>query len=154
VSASRHPAHRTVPPVYFLAALVVMAALHFTLPIATLIHPPYTYLGILLVGGGLWMVIWAARLFSRAGTPIKPFERSTHLVTGGPYRITRNPMYLGMVAGLIGVGLLLGSLSPWLVIPAFVYAIQRFFVRHEEALMEERFGEDYLRFKSRVRRWI
>ncbi len=145
---------RIIPPAYFLAALVGMTGLHFTLPIATLIHPPYSYLGAVLVGCGLWIVIWAARLFSRAGTPIKPFEHSTHLVTDGPYRFTRNPMYLGMVAILIGVAVLFGSLSPFLVIPAFVYVIQRHFITLEEVALEKMFGEEYRRFKRNVRRWI
>ncbi len=145
---------RILPPVYFLGALLGMTALHFTLPIAKLIHPPYSYLGVLLVGFGLWIAIWAARLFSRAGTPIKPFEQSKHLVTSGPYRFTRNPMYLGMVAVLIGVGLFFGTLGPFLLIPAFLYVIQRYFVRPEEVFMEMLFGEDYRRFRSQVKRWI
>jgi protein-S-isoprenylcysteine O-methyltransferase Ste14 len=145
---------RILPPVYFLGALLGMAALHFTLPSAKLIHPPYSHLGILFVGSGLWIAIWAARLFGRAGTPIKPFEQSTHLVTDGPYRFTRNPMYVGMVAVLIGVGFLFGTLGPFLLVPAFLYVIQRHFIRREEVLMETTFGEDYRRFKSEVRRWI
>ncbi len=139
---------------YLLGALVGMAVLHFTVPIVRLIHPPYTTLGVLFVGSGLWTVIWAARLFGRAGTPIKPFEPSTRLVTNGPYRFTRNPMYLGMVAILAGVGLLLGSLGPFLLIPAFVYVIQRHFITREEVVLEKTFGEEYLNFKRTVRRWI
>jgi len=154
VSANRHLERRIIPPVYFLAALVAMAGLHFMLPIATLVHPPHRYLGVLILGFGFWMVIWAARLFGRAGTPIKPFEHATHLVTGGPYRMTRNPMYLGMVAGLTGVAVLFGTLSPFLVIPAFVYVIQRLFIAREEEALLTTFGEDYRTFRSKVRRWI
>lgn len=143
-----------LPPVYFLGALVGMATLHLVLPIAALIQAPYSYVGVAFVLFGAWIVIWAARLFDRAGTPIKPFERSSRLVTSGPYRFTRNPMYLGMVAILIGVGLLLGSLGPFLIIPPFVYVIQRTFIRCEEAILEEAFGDDYVKFKDRVRQWI
>jgi protein-S-isoprenylcysteine O-methyltransferase Ste14 len=145
---------RILPPIYFLGALAGMGALHVVAPITRLVQAPYRYAGVVFVGFGFWIVIWAARLFGRAGTPIKPFQPSTHLVTGGPYRFTRNPMYLGMVAILAGVGLLLGSLGPFLVIPTFVYVIQRDFITREEALMEQTFGEGYLSFRRRVRRWI
>lgn len=131
-----------------------MAALHLVLPIVAFIQVPYSYVGVVVVLFGLCVVIWAARLFGRAGTPIKPFERSSQLVTNGPYRFTRNPMYLGMVAILIGVGLLLGSLGPFLIIPPFVYVIQRRFIRFEEAALEETFGDDYVKFKENVRQWI
>ena len=92
--------------------------------------------------------------FTRAGTPVVPFERSTTLVTGGSYRFTRNPMYLGMVLLLSGVAALLGTLSPWLVIPIFTAVIQTNFIRGEERFLEELFGDSYRAYKTRVRRWI
>jgi protein-S-isoprenylcysteine O-methyltransferase Ste14 len=83
-----------------------------------------------------------------------PFTQSTALVTGGIYRWTRNPMYLGMMSGLIGLAVLLGTLSAFLPIPLFVWQIRRKFVLPEEAFLEGIFGGRYLEYKARVRRWL
>ncbi|HEU0200846.1 MAG TPA: isoprenylcysteine carboxylmethyltransferase family protein [Burkholderiaceae bacterium] len=145
---------KIVPPVYFFAALVLMATLHFLAPLARFIEAPYSYLGFGLLLGGLGIAGTAVRAFSKAGTPLVPFERSTALVTHGAYRFTRNPMYLGMVLVLIGVALLFGTLSTLLPIPAFIWIIQSNFIRGEERFLEEIFGDRYLNYKRCVRRWI
>jgi protein-S-isoprenylcysteine O-methyltransferase Ste14 len=106
----------------------------------------------LLAGGTL--TVYAAGLFTKAGTTVKPFQPSTALVTSGPYRFTRNPMYLGMVIALIGVGLMLGSLTPFLVIAAFALLIDRRFIRVEEEMLRGAFGSAYTEFTSSVRRWL
>ena len=83
-----------------------------------------------------------------------PFDEATTLVTGGSYRFTRNPMYLGMVLILLGAALGRGSLGAFLPIPAFVWVIRRQFVLPEERFLEEAFGDAYRAYKQRVRRWI
>jgi len=145
---------RILPPVYFLAALVPMAGLHFFSPIAQILKPPHFYSGGFLIVGGVVVIIWAARLFERAGTTIKPFEESSMLVVGGPYRYSRNPMYLGMVFVLTGVGIVLGTLSPFAVIPVFIWLIQRRFIQPEEEMLETTLGPAYVEYKRRVRRWL
>jgi len=92
--------------------------------------------------------------FNKAGTAIRPFESSTFLVTDGLYRYTRNPMYLGMVILLIGVATYLGSLTPYIVIPVFFLIIQQCFIKHEEPFLENIFGQEYLDYKDKVRRWF
>ena len=145
---------RLYPPAFFLMALVAMALLHFLVPGRRLFAAPWTWLGLLpfAIGGGL--TVGAARLFDRLGTPVRPFERSTRLVLDGPYRFTRNPMYLAMVLALVGIALRLGTLTPWLVPPAFALFIQKRFIVPEEAMMERLFGAEYVAFKGRVRRWL
>ena len=145
---------RVVPPVYLLVALVSMTLLHAYFPIAQLIARPYSYAGAVLVVMGIAMGGYSAISFNRAGTPVVPFEPSTVLVTGGFYRITRNPMYLGMVLLLLGFATLLGTLSAFLPLPVFVLIIQEWFIKGEERFLEEIFGEQYVAFKKRVRRWI
>ena len=145
---------RILPPVYFLAALVLMAGLHFVLPIAHILQPPYSYGGSLLIVMGIVVVVWAARLFQRAGTAIKPFERSSALVTDGPYNYSRNPMYLGMVLALTGMSIVLGTISPFVVVPVFAWLIQQRFIQHEEATLERTFGAAYTEYRRRVRRWL
>lgn len=70
------------------------------------------------------------------------------------YRITRNPMYLGMVTALTGVALIFGSLSPFSAPVLFVPVLNARVIRHEEHMLEERFGDDYRDFKQSVRRWL
>ena len=143
-----------VPPVYLLLTLIAMGALHAYIPIARLVSPPYRYGGLALLALGVGIVVSAAGLFSKLGTPLKPFEESTVVVTTGMFRLTRNPMYLGMVVGLLGVAILLGSLASFLPIPVFVAIIHVQFIVHEERFMEELFGAEYLAYKRKVRRWI
>ena len=145
---------RLIPPVYFFLALLAMAALHWALPIARVIPLPVSYLGGLLIIAGLWLLGHAFRGFTKAGTPIVPFERSTALVTSGSYRLTRNPMYVGMVIILCGLAMLLGTAGPWLPIPFFVWIIRANFILGEERFLEELLGQQYLAYKSRVRRWL
>ena len=85
---------------------------------------------------------------------MRPFEPSTALVEDGPFRFSRNPMHLGMVLVLAGAFILLGSLSPLFVLPAFVWLLHTRFVVREEAHMERHFGDCYLDYKRRVRRWL
>lgn len=145
---------RIVPPIYFLLALFAMWALHRLLPLARLIEPPLSYSGGLLVVIGIAISVVASHSFARVGTPVIPFERSTVLVESGLFRHTRNPMYLGLVMALIGVALLLGSASPWLPVVIFVWIIHTQFIIGEERFLEEIFGEQYLAYKRRVRRWL
>jgi protein-S-isoprenylcysteine O-methyltransferase Ste14 len=145
---------KVVPPVYFFLTLILMAALHWALPFGRILAPPLAYLGIPLIVAGMWLGGHAFRGFSKAGTPVVPFERSTALVTHGSYRLTRNPMYVGMVMILAGIALLLGTVGPWLPIPLFVWIIRSSFILKEERFLEELFGQQYLAYKSRVRRWL
>jgi len=145
---------KIVPPIYLLLTLLVMAALHFGAPIARIIDPALSYSGVALIILGITITAIAAHAFARAGTPIIPFEPSTALVAGGLYRVTRNPMYLGLVVILLGAGVLFGTVSPFLTIPVFVWIIQKMFIEAEERFLEEIFGAQYLAYKSKVRRWL
>src|SRR4051794_5482254 len=104
----------SVPPVYALVALMVMGVFHVAFPLASILHPPYNRAGLVIAALGVALIIWAALLFRRAGTPVIPFEPSTALVTSGPYRFTRNPMYVGMAAVLLGAAVFLGSVTPFI----------------------------------------
>jgi protein-S-isoprenylcysteine O-methyltransferase Ste14 len=146
--------HRIIPPVYFLAAVAASVALHLGMPIAPVVPSPINLAGGVLVAAGLGVTLWAAGLFRLAGTPVVPFKQSTALVTGGIYKWTRNPMYLGLIAALLGLALLLGTLGAFIPLPLFVWQIRRAFVIPEEAFLEGIFGSRYLEYKARVRRWL
>ena len=144
---------RVLPPVVFFAALILMPCMHLLFPVR-LIDFPARFIGLPPVVFGIAIVLWAAGLFRGAGTTIKPFEASTTLVLHGPYRLTRNPMYVGTASVLVGVGLLLGSASPFVVVAAFVIVLDLRFIRAEEAALENTFGAEYRDYKKRVRRWV
>lgn len=148
------PKRKILPPVHLLWALAAIAAAHRYLPIVLLLETPHRYAGALPVVVGIAITATAAGAFRRAGTPVVPFERSTALVTGGLYRFTRNPMYLGMTLLLVGVAMLWGSLGAFLPIPLFVAVVTVRFIRGEERFLEDLFGDDYRAYKRRVRRWI
>jgi protein-S-isoprenylcysteine O-methyltransferase Ste14 len=142
------------PPTYLFVCLLIAVAAHYLLPIAGVIPSPYRYAGILLIVLGGWVNIWADGLFKKRGTTVKPFEISSALITDGPFRFSRHPMYLGMVAILLGVGVLLGSVSAFAGAIAFFVIMSVVFIPAEERAMEETFGEKYLDYKARVRRWL
>ena len=143
-----------IPPVYFLVALALMGFLHKVFPLAHLLHGPARWVGVVVIVPALALALWAAALFKRADTGIVPFSPATTLVLSGPYRFTRNPMYLGLTGLLLGAALLMGSLSALVVVPAFMALIADRFIRPEEAMLERTFGQPYLDYKARVRRWL
>ena len=115
---------------------------------------PWQYLGALPIIIGVAMAAQGSRLFAKAGTNIIPFTESTALVTTGVFAFSRNPMYTGMVLALAGTAVIMNGALPWLVILAFAAILRGFFIRTEERLMEQTFGEAYTAYKTRVRRWI
>ena len=143
-----------MPPVYFLITILAIAALHWFTPVATMIDAPISYVGLIVVGAGFIVVAVPALAFRTHVTTIRPFEVSESLVTDGFYRVTRNPMYLGMVVILIGVAILLGTLAAFVPIPFFILLIQQRFILQEEAMLTEKFGDKYVKYKQSVRRWI
>lgn len=142
------------PVTYLLFALLLMAAVHLFLPIAHWLPDPYTWLGLLPAAAGLAILGRSILQFRRAGTTVEPFQKASELVQTGLYAYSRNPIYLAMVLCLLGIAILLGSLTPFLVIPLFAWLIQRNVILAEEQMLEANFGESYRQYKMRVRRWI
>lgn len=145
---------KILPPVYLLVTLLIMALLHYYWPVARLLYAPLKYMGVVLVICGVVITTVSAGAFFKAKTPVIPFATSTVVVTTGLYRFTRNPMYLGMVLALLGVALLLGSVSTLVPPLVFVVIIHKLFILREEIFLEKLFGAQYLAYKSRVRRWL
>ena len=151
----KHPRPtKLLPPVYFFLSVLLIVALHYALPGPHIISGSARYLGIVLMGAGLGFAFWARMLFVQMGTTVKPFQESSELVVMGPFNVTRNPMYLSMVVFLLGLAVLLGSLTPFFVVPIFVWIIDRRFIRMEEGMLMARFGDSYRAYQGRVRRWI
>lgn len=144
---------KILPPNYFAASLIAMLILGYLFE-EPLLPDTWLLVGIAPIALGVVIAVVAARQFTKAKTNIVPLTISTTLVTNGVFTVTRNPMYVGMVAILIGTALLLNDLWPWFVIALFWLVIRIGFVRREETLMEQTFGEQYVEYKARVRRWL
>ena len=144
---------KLLPPSYFFAAIAFALAAHFLFPIAVIIPGSLRLAGLLAIAAGIALNIVADRQFKDRGTEVKPFKRSTALVTDGVFRFSRNPMYLGMVLIISGVALLLATLSPWIAALALALLLDRAFIVREEAMLEETFGAAFEQYRRRVRRW-
>jgi protein-S-isoprenylcysteine O-methyltransferase Ste14 len=140
--------------VYLVLSMGAIAVLQFGFPVAQPIGAPYRYAGAVLIALAAALGFWAVILFRRARTGVVPFSEATALVIAGPYRFTRNPMYLGMAGILLGTAVWLGSLTPWLVLPAFMRIIAERFITPEEAMLERAFGRRYVEYCRAVRRWL
>ncbi len=131
-----------------------MIALDRYLPVWTFDLPALGLVGRGLVFGGAALVLWPIVQFLLAGTGVVPFTPAHTLVTGGLYRFSRNPMYLGLSLMLLGGALIAGSLGALLPVPLFPWVIRKRFIEGEERFLEAAFGDDYLEYKCRVRRWL
>lgn len=107
-----------------------------------------------LVALGIALIVWAAGPFRRAGTTMVPHEPPSALVTAGPYRFSRNPMYLANLMILAGVALVLGAPLALILLVPFREVLLRLFILPEEAVLERELGQPYRDYKARVRRWL
>jgi len=142
------------PPTYLLIAMLLEIALGIWLPVMKLVSSPWTYLGLIPLAVGIIINLRADRVFHMAGTAVDPPKAPSVLVTEGPYRWTRNPMYLGFVLILIAAAVLLGSLSPYIIVIAFTLFINGKFITMEEQKLDALLGIQWEMYKQRTRRWL
>lgn len=157
---SRWYEHKIPPPVIDLAVGVLMWVLARTVPSAQLWQSEplsvATLAGLAIAFAGGLIALAGALEFNRARTTVNPLSphKASALVTSGVYRFTRNPMYLGMLLVLVGWGVYLGNAAAWAALPLFVLLMNTLQIKAEERILRERFGETYLRYAARVRRWV
>ena len=106
-----------------------------------------------LVGAGVYLIIWSALWFWRKKTPIEPRHTPKTLVVEGPYKINRNPIYTGFTVILLGIALWVGALTALFPVLAFPFIINSRFVKGEESRIREEFGDEAEEYFSRTRRW-
>jgi protein-S-isoprenylcysteine O-methyltransferase Ste14 len=111
-------------------------------------------LGWLLVGTGLALFGWTLATFRLHRTTVNPYKAASSLCTGGPFRFSRNPIYVGDWFILGGVSLLLATAWPLLSAPLIWLTLRYGVIRHEEAHLEAKFGDEYRTYQTRVRRWL
>lgn len=146
-----------VPPVALtLIAAAGMWALSRSAPLGAFSLPGGGWLSVGIAVAGIGIAVLGVLAFRRADTTVDPRwpDQSTTLVVRGVYRYSRNPMYLGFLLVLCAWGVFLGSISPWLMLPAFVVYMNRFQIAPEERFMREKFGGSYSAYSASVRRWV
>ena len=141
------------PPLVFLSGLLLGWLLQWLFPFRWLPPGWARPLAVALFVAGL-IAFTAVFAFVRAGTPPDPRRPTTRLVTGGPYRFSRNPMYLGLTLWYLAVAAWFNALCVLLVLPFVLYTLQRGVIRREEAYLRRRFGQEYEDYRARVRRWL
>jgi protein-S-isoprenylcysteine O-methyltransferase Ste14 len=145
---------KILPPTWLLIAILAILALHFLVPGAWIVPPIWNLTGLVFLGVGLALNLVGDKTFHQVSTTIKPFEESSVLVTDGLFRMSRNPMYLGMVLILAGIAIVLRSLSPFLVVLSFAILIDRIFVKVEESMLAGKFGPKWEEYSAKTRRWL
>jgi protein-S-isoprenylcysteine O-methyltransferase Ste14 len=115
---------------------------------------PRSWAGVAIFAIAFALAIWAIVTIRQAGTQVETYKPTTAIVANGPYRFTRNPIYLGMMLALIGLAVILDSLWLLATLVPFYLVIRYGVVAREEAYLERKFGDVYLGYKSRVRRWL
>ena len=115
---------------------------------------PGTAIGIVLMCIAGALTLWTILQYHRAGTDVRPDRPDSELITGGPYRYTRNPQYIVLALVQITVSFWLNNLWVLVLTPVTMIVISRYAVRREERYLENRFGQEYLDYRRRVRRWI
>lgn len=130
--------------------------LDYHVPLLRVVSAAWTHIGWALIGVGVLLDSISVVAFIRAKTTVNPLrlERASHLVVTGLYRVTRNPMYLGLMALLAGWATVLGSASPWFVLVVFERVLVIFQIRPEEAALAARFGPAYTQYARQVHRWL
>ena len=139
---------------YFLLLLLLSVLSHFVFPGGVILQAPFTWSGFLVIGAGIFLAFRCRSLFLRNRTTLSPYESPSVLLTTGPFRFSRNPVYLAMVAILFGSAVVMGTITPFLFPVLFIVIIEVLFIPDEERMLEEGFGREYREYKREVRRWI
>jgi protein-S-isoprenylcysteine O-methyltransferase Ste14 len=155
--AVRHTGFVPLPPLIYLVALIIGVALGVFVPLPWLggvLADLLFAAGWIVIAGALALWVGAVRAMRRAGTTLNPRGTPEHILTGGPFAVSRNPIYLSATLLLIGIALATGN--AWTLLMAFVAAFLtgKLAIEYEEKVLAERFGKKYRDYAKRVRRWI
>jgi protein-S-isoprenylcysteine O-methyltransferase Ste14 len=140
------------PPLVYLGGLLAGLALDRVWPIGAVGARPLA--GAALVALGAVLMALGIREFKKAGTDFKPYRPTTRIITSGPFRLSRNPLYLSLTLFYAGIALAAGSSWAFLFLAPVLAAIRYGVVAREERYLEAKFGAEYLRYKESVRRWL
>ena len=148
------PGVRIPPPLLFLIPILASVIIEHFVPTTFVVGPVRWIAGVFLIAVGVALNVVGFITQKRAGTDPIPFNPTTKIVSHGLYRFSRNPMYIGFAFWTLGLAVLLNSVWALCGVPIGLVLIDRLVVAREEMYLERKFGEEYLSYKARVRRWI
>lgn len=152
--ASKSPDVSYKPPCLYGAFLTFGLLLNLMWPLEILNFWPQLALGLILIGAGVGFCFWAMKALRDAGTNFKLGKPVTAFVRHGPYRFSRNPIYLGLSTVYMGICVLLDAPIAALLLVPLTLVMNRFVIEREEEFLQARFGADYVRYKDVVSRWV
>jgi len=142
------------PPLLFAGTLLLGLLLQFFWPLHLSSGIGMQIAGAILAVASGMIAAWGARTMRRAGTNVLPARPTLSIVTEGPFRFSRNPLYLGNVIFYLALALIFNTAWPLFLFVPMLCVVQRGIIRREERYLEAKFGETYLDYKRRVRRWL
>ena len=145
---------RIKPPHIAFTLLLLSWLLDYFFPQFRFVYGSFRYIGLIIFAAGLSITFFSFYLFKKNKTPILPGQKPTFMVAVGPYKFTRNPMYLGVTLALLGISIYIGNLLSLLSPLIFFIVMNLVYIPFEEKLMENLFGKKYLNYKEKVRRWL
>jgi protein-S-isoprenylcysteine O-methyltransferase Ste14 len=148
------PSVKIIPPLVYLTGLVIGFLANIWMPIKVVPSLVAWTSGGILIVCGIVLTGSAVFKFKDGGTTVRPDRAASTLVIVGPYKVTRNPMYLGLAFVYLGIAIAGQSVWALILLPVVLTIIQHRAIEPEEAFLERRFGADYVGYKEKVRRWI
>ena len=145
---------KVLPPLLYVVPLAAAWLIESAAPTMLRLGPGQPFVGMALVACGVALMGWAVVTFRRRGTTVIPWAAVNALATDGPYRFTRNPIYLGDAVAYLGAALWLDSAWALAALPVILVATYRLVIRHEESYLGATFAGAYAAYRRRVRRWI
>ncbi len=146
------------PPNYFIFFVILILLVHIFLPIYSLVQDPFKLFGAILILLGIYLNLFVHLEYRKTKNPLETIILPKVFILKGPFKLTRNPLYLGMLFILIGEGILLGSLTSIILSGVFsvffFLSTDKYVISIEEKNMQKKFGKEYLKYKKDVRRWI
>ncbi len=144
-----------LPPIVLGLCLMAMGLVnYYDLAKTIFVSNPLNYFGFLFISSGLFLPVWGAHLFKKHQTNILPYKNPDNIVKSGPFSFSRNPLYLGMLLGLIGFAIYFGTVESF-IFPVILFCVINWYhIPFEEEKMTEAFGDEFINYKAKVRRWI
>ena len=144
----------TIPPIIYLLGLLLGLLIHYFYPIRFLSESVSVWFGVLLTPVAIPIALFAVLALKRAETPIDVRRPTTAIVADGIYRLSRNPMYVSLAFVYFGIACWVNSLWILLLMVPVLVVVDKGIIKREEQYLEQKFGNEYTRYKSEVRRWI
>ena len=156
-STSNAPNHAGVwipPPLLYVLPFLFAWLLQTVLPLPFLPEGIVEVAAVLFFAVGIILCVWSIGLFRRSKTSLVPVKPTATLVLSGPYQLSRNPMYLGLLCLYLAATFWLNMVWALVLVPIVIGIVQRIVIEKEERYLEQQFGETYRQYKAHVRRWI